>query len=158
MPPRTPRTFAEIARVGPIAHQGEVIAQTIADRSFTGIVAVCTPEEMPVNETLALREALVAEQLDLDAVVLNARYPDRFDDASTVTLRETLTTTTATAARIALQAALSEQARARIHDLQEARLSAAFPDRLLTLPFVFSPQLGPDQLEELADVLDQELR
>jgi anion-transporting ArsA/GET3 family ATPase len=49
---KTPRTFAEIARVGPIAHQGRTIATTIADREFTGVVAVATAEEMPVNETL----------------------------------------------------------------------------------------------------------
>src|ERR1700759_4906976 len=30
---RTPRTFAEIAKVGPIAHQAGTIAQTIADPS-----------------------------------------------------------------------------------------------------------------------------
>ena len=33
---RTPKTFAEIARVGPIARQGSTIATTIADREFTG--------------------------------------------------------------------------------------------------------------------------
>ncbi len=37
---RTPRTFADIARVGPIAHQGRTIADTIADREFTGVIAV----------------------------------------------------------------------------------------------------------------------
>src|SRR5207248_4677750 len=47
---RTPRTFADIARVGPVAHQARTIAATIADRAFTGVVAVATPEEMPVNE------------------------------------------------------------------------------------------------------------
>src|SRR5439155_2876813 len=46
---RTPRTFAEIARVGPIARQGRKIAATLVDREFTGIVAVATPGEMPVN-------------------------------------------------------------------------------------------------------------
>ena len=51
---RTPRTFADIARVGPIAHQGRTIADTIADPEFTGVIAVATPEEMPVNETMAL--------------------------------------------------------------------------------------------------------
>ena len=35
---RTPRTFAEIARVGPIAHQGSTIADTIADPDFTGVI------------------------------------------------------------------------------------------------------------------------
>ena len=37
---RTPRTFAEIARVGPIGHQAQTIAQTIADREFTSVLAV----------------------------------------------------------------------------------------------------------------------
>jgi anion-transporting ArsA/GET3 family ATPase len=46
---RTPRTFAEIARVGPIAHQARTIAATIADREFTSVAAVATAEEMPVN-------------------------------------------------------------------------------------------------------------
>jgi len=32
---KTPATFAEIARVGPIAHQGRTIAATLADRDFT---------------------------------------------------------------------------------------------------------------------------
>ena len=38
---RTPRTFADIARVGPIARQGRTIATTIADPGFTAVVAVC---------------------------------------------------------------------------------------------------------------------
>ncbi len=46
---RTPRTFAEIARVGPIAHQARTIAATIADREFTAVAAVSTAEEMPVS-------------------------------------------------------------------------------------------------------------
>ncbi|MGL1724232.1 hypothetical protein ACSTHF_22940, partial [Vibrio parahaemolyticus] len=44
---KTPRTFADIARVGPIARQGRKIADTIDNPEFTGIVAVATPEEMP---------------------------------------------------------------------------------------------------------------
>src|SRR5437588_11102883 len=58
---RTPKTFAGIARVGPIAHQSSTIAETIADQQFTGVIAVTTPEEMPVNETLSLREALASD-------------------------------------------------------------------------------------------------
>ena len=77
---RTPRTFAEIARVGPIAHQAETIAHTIADREFTSVVAVSTASEMPVNETLWLRDELRTDGLALDAVIVNALYPDRFSD------------------------------------------------------------------------------
>ncbi len=78
---RTPRTFADIARVGPIAHQGRTIAETLADQDFTGVVAVATPEEMPVNETLTLCEDVEREELALDLVVLNGLYPVRFDPA-----------------------------------------------------------------------------
>ena len=71
----TPRTFAEIARVGPIARQAGKIAATIADREFTGVVAVALPEEMAVAETISLSAALAQEGLTLDLVVLNARLP-----------------------------------------------------------------------------------
>ena len=78
---RTPKTFADIARVGPIAHQGRTIADTIADPEFTGVVAVATPEEMPVNETLALAEELARDDLPLDLVIVNALYPARFEES-----------------------------------------------------------------------------
>ena len=71
---RTPRSFAEIARVGPIAHQAGSIAATIADPGFTAVVAVATAEEMPVNETLWLRDALADDDLRLDATIVNACY------------------------------------------------------------------------------------
>ena len=35
---------------GPIARQGRRIAETIANREFTGIVAVATPEDVAANE------------------------------------------------------------------------------------------------------------
>ena len=63
---RTPKTFAEIARVGPIAHQGRTIAATIADHEFTGVIAVATAEEMPVNETMALQDAITDDGLVLE--------------------------------------------------------------------------------------------
>ena len=75
---KTPRTFAEIARVGPIAHQGRIIADTLDDHDFTAVVAVATAEEMPVNETLAIKDELEREGLELAAVIVNALYPSRF--------------------------------------------------------------------------------
>ena len=64
---RTPRTFAEIARVGPIAHQGRTIAADDRRPRFTARGRGRTPEEMPVNETLALRDALAGDGLALDS-------------------------------------------------------------------------------------------
>src|SRR4051812_16840641 len=50
-----PATFAAAARVGPVAHQAGAIEQLLRDPARTGVVAVTTAEETPVNETLELR-------------------------------------------------------------------------------------------------------
>jgi anion-transporting ArsA/GET3 family ATPase len=154
---RTPRMFAEIARVGPIAHQGRQIASTIADRSFTGVVAVATPEEMPVNETLSLRDSLTEDGLDLDLVILNALYPIRFDDDEALQLTVALRRARSPLSRSALGAALSEHARAETQREQEQRLRSEIDGRLVSLPYVFADHIGPDELERLADLLEPQL-
>jgi anion-transporting ArsA/GET3 family ATPase len=151
---RTPRMFAEIAKVGPIAHQARTIAATIADREFTAVMAVSTPEEMPVNETLELRGVLAAspDPLELEAVILNARYPDRFTPADVAALNGALDSEPAPtpAGRAAIVAALAEHRRARLQDEQEQRLRSSFAERLRVLPYLFEPTIGIPQLERLA--------
>ena len=154
---RTPQTFADIARVGPIAHQGRQIAQTIADRGFTGVVAVATPEEMPVNETLSLQVSLNGDGLSLDLVVMNALYPIRFDDREIEQLGAALRRARSPLSRSALGAALSEHARAETQRLQERRLRAELDGRLVALPYLFSDHLGAEEVEELADTLEPQL-
>ena len=75
----TPRTFGEIARVGPIRRQATKVSEMLADPARTGYVAVALPEEMPVNETIELERRLRdAVGLGLDAIVMNAMWPERF--------------------------------------------------------------------------------
>jgi anion-transporting ArsA/GET3 family ATPase len=148
---RTPRTFAEIARVGPIAGTAQRIAATVADPEFTAVVAVCIAEEMPVNETLWLRDQLRTDGLELAAVVANALLPDRFTDAEARRLR----TAHRRRGTAALAAALSEHARAAAQHGELARLreglGAGVP--AADLPFLFSETLGVPELLRLADAL-----
>jgi anion-transporting ArsA/GET3 family ATPase len=150
----TPRTFAEIARVGPIARQGRRIAETINNHDFTGIVAVATPEEMPVNETLTLDEAVRAEGLQLDAVVVNALYPERFTGDEAAELEHALARVRASSSRAALRAALSENARAATQRDQVTRLRETLGMPLIELPYLFAEQIGRIELERLADRLE----
>src|SRR3954452_23372338 len=78
-----PGTFAGAAKMGPIARQGGIIHGMLADPGQTGIVAVATAEEMPVNETLSLRRSLRDDlpSQDLVAVVVNGVLPARFRGA-----------------------------------------------------------------------------
>jgi anion-transporting ArsA/GET3 family ATPase len=155
---RTPRTFADIARVGPIAHQGRTIADTLADPEFTGVIAVATPEEMPVNETLSLCAAVEREELALDLVVLNGVYPMRFTTGEVRQLGEALGRSRAPLPRSALRAALAEHARAANQRQQQARLAAGVNGQLVELPYVFSEHIGPRQVERLADALELAIR
>ena len=85
---QAPRTFASVARVGPIARQGHAIASFIGDPRRTAIMAVSSAEEMAVSETLqlsaSLREGL---GLDLSLVVVNAVVRHRFTGGDERTLQ-----------------------------------------------------------------------
>ncbi len=151
---KTPRTFAEIARVGPIAHQGRAIAETLADHDFTAVVAVATAEEMPVNETVAIRDELEREGLVLDAVILNALYRARFSTRDEGKLQKVLGQIETSPGRAAIRAALSEAARAAAQQEQRQRLRDGLRMELLELPYVFADQVGREQLEQLADALE----
>jgi hypothetical protein len=109
----------------------------------TGVVAVATPEEMPVNEVAHLRDEL-GHRLDL--VVANALRPDRFTDDEAALL-EPLAAGGAPAA----VAALAAHHRAGEQREQLDRLHAD-----VTLPFV-SGEDGAVDLHALADLLEEQL-
>jgi anion-transporting ArsA/GET3 family ATPase len=156
---RTPKAFADIARVGPIAHQGRQIAAMIYDRRLTAVVAVATPEEIPVNETLSLREALAHESIALELVIANGVYPTRFVEDEVGSLQRALEHSADVLARAAVRAALSEHARGETQRIQLDRLRAGLhlDGRLVELPFVFAENLDRPELERLADQLEVQL-
>ena len=82
---QTPRTFANIARVGPIKRPGARRSTTfIVNHRKTGVAIVALPEEMPVNETRRRSSATLTEEVGVavDRVVLNGLYPERFSRTS----------------------------------------------------------------------------
>jgi anion-transporting ArsA/GET3 family ATPase len=152
-----PRTFADAARVGPIARQGRTIQQMLTDPSRTGVVAVTTPEELPVNETLALRDGLRdGVGLELDAVVLNAVLPDRLSSPEARELAGALAAAPAGGARRrALHVAGHHHRRRRAQQAQTRRLRTALDGGapVLTLPFLFTAELGAADLDALSERL-----
>jgi anion-transporting ArsA/GET3 family ATPase len=147
---RTPRTFRDVARVGPISRQAGRIDAFLTNAELTGIVAVAAPEEMPVNETIEFIAALDEEmRLRPDAVVVNGVYPDRFRDAEVAAI-EALGSDSPR-----VRAALSTARRARHHRNQVRRLRRRAP--AITLPFLFETDLGDSSLDALADLLEGRL-
>jgi anion-transporting ArsA/GET3 family ATPase len=136
---RAPATFAEIARVGPIAHQGRTIDATLRDPAQTAVIAVVLPEEMPVTETLALRGRLhAALGHEPAAVVANACLPERIGPRQARTVAEALDAARDPVVHAALRSALSEQARTCAQREQLARLREGLDGIApLELPYVF---------------------
>jgi anion-transporting ArsA/GET3 family ATPase len=142
-----PRSFSEAARVGPVHRQAERIDAALRDPERTAVVAVATPEEMPVAETLELRDALPRRiGRALDAVVVNAVAPDRFAPAEAVRLA-TLEQTPA------VRAALWAHRRARAQRVQLRALRAGLGAAPAELPYLFSGALEPDGVRALAGAL-----
>src|SRR5690606_5034750 len=110
---RTPRTFAAIARVGPIHSQAEQLDRLITDHEHTGTAIVSLPEEMPVNESSTLERELRDEVgVAVDRVYMNGLYPERFSAEEAEKLAA-LADAEQGAVRAAARAALSEHGRAR---------------------------------------------
>jgi anion-transporting ArsA/GET3 family ATPase len=147
---QTPRTFANIARVGPIHSQAQRLDALLTDHDLTGTAIVALPEEMPVNESAALEKDLRDEVgVAVDRVYLNGLYPERFSLPEGGCLAE-LAGGEAGTVRAAARAALSEHGRARSQRTQLARLRRQVEAPVKTLPFLFEPELGPDGARELS--------
>jgi anion-transporting ArsA/GET3 family ATPase len=147
---QTPRTFAAIARVGPIHSQAQQLDRLITDSEHTGVAIVALPEEMPVNESAALEHDLRSEVgIAVDRVYMNAVYPERFSSEEAERLAQ-LSDEEEGVARAAIRAALSEHERARSQRAQLARLRRRVEAPVKTLPFLFEPELGVESARRLA--------
>jgi anion-transporting ArsA/GET3 family ATPase len=142
-----PRTFAQAARVGRIARQGRTIDAMVSDPQRTAVVAVARPEEMPVNETLSLQDAVRDEVgLEVGLVVANGVLSQRFTAADARALAEAPDVPEVRAARHSHARAQSQRAQ-----LRRLRRGARAP--VVTLPFLFED----DRLTRLARELERAL-
>jgi anion-transporting ArsA/GET3 family ATPase len=144
---RAPRTFAEIARVGPIAAQARQVAALLEDAGRSALIAVAQPAELPVSETLELEGRVLAELgRPLDAMIVNGLLPGRL--SATDVDRLAAGDGAVPAAVIVAARRRHGQATAQQGQLRRLRRHAVAP--VTTLPFLSRPQLDVDDLRELA--------
>jgi anion-transporting ArsA/GET3 family ATPase len=74
-----PQSINNLVKVGLIRSQTDWLLEILSDPQTTGLVAVCTPEEMPVSETIELATRVREETtVQLSAVVVNRVLPELF--------------------------------------------------------------------------------
>jgi Anion-transporting ATPase len=148
-----PRTLAAVARIGPVGEQARALHGFLTDATRTRYVGVSLPEEMSVREVVDLERGLHgAVGRTLDLIVVDGCYPERFSDEEVEQLES--------AARRhpsawAIGAALSEHRRARSHAEQVDWVRRHAEAPVVTLPFLFVPELAPRDLERLGRDLAQ---
>jgi anion-transporting ArsA/GET3 family ATPase len=147
---RTPRTFADIAQVGPIASQARQVDESLSDPRQTACIAVALPGELPVSETLELEDRM-QERLGrgLDGIVVNAVWPRRVTAPDLARLAAADGAVPGAAAHAARAAA----ARVRTQQAQLARLRREARAPVQPLPFVFAEHLGLEDVRRFSERL-----
>jgi anion-transporting ArsA/GET3 family ATPase len=148
---RTPGTFADIARVGPIASQSQRVREWLEDYRETAYVAVALPGELPVTETLQLGRRLRRSiGRRLETVVVNGVLPDRFTPEELERVRA------AGPPPVAAEVAQADGRAENQHE-QLSRLEEGADCPIHELPFLFTDALRPADVAGLADVLSPAL-
>ncbi|HEX6696217.1 MAG TPA: ArsA-related P-loop ATPase [Solirubrobacteraceae bacterium] len=151
---RTPHTFAEIARVGPIATQARRVAALLEDPGRSALVAVALPAELSVSETLDLEQRVAgAVGRPLDAVVVNGVVPRRFSAADV----DRLLSRDGEVPGPVVAAARRQHGQASTQQGQLRRLRRHASAHVTTLPYVPAPHLGLAEVRTLADELGRRL-
>ena len=145
----------DAARVGPIRAQAQDVVDLLSDPERCQVILVTLPEETPVNEVVETAYKLEDRVgIKLGPVVVNGVYP-RLEGLDVEPPADADLTEEQ-------RASLREAAdfRRRRQDLQAEqveRLREALPLPQLQLPFLFTPEVGPDQLETLAEALAEQV-
>jgi anion-transporting ArsA/GET3 family ATPase len=138
------RGLLDAVRVGPIRSQAQDVMELLTDPARCQILLVTLPEETPVNEVVETAYKLEDRVgVSLLGVVVNGLYPEVAglgSDPGTVPEADDLRA-----------AAAFRRARTELQTEQVARLADALPLPQIHLPFLFTTEVGPAEVDELAD-------
>ena len=145
------RGLLDAARVGPIRTQAQDVVDLLSDPDRSQVILVTLPEETPVNEVVETAYKLEDRVgIKLGPLVVNGVYP-RLEGLD-VAIPESAGVTDEQRAAL-LEAAAFRRSRQDLQAEQLRRLDDALPLPQLRLPFLFTPEVGPDELDRLADEL-----
>ena len=155
------RVLLDTVRVGPINAQAKEVLEMLTDHERCRVILVTLPEETPVNELVDTAFSLEDRVgIGLAPVVVNGVYdevagvdadPNEAAEAAGTTLRPG-------EAEVLAAAAEFRRDRTELQVEQVARLAEALPLAQMRLPFVFTTEIGPSELDELATRLLTEIQ
>jgi len=152
----------DAVRVGPIRTQAEDVLSLLSDPARCQVLLVTLPEETPVNEVVETAFKLEDRVgVSLAPVVVNGLYPaiDGLDAEVAEAARASGDVFLRPGEAEALRdAAAFRRSRTELQAEQVRRLADALPLAQLELPFLFTTELGPPEVDSLARSLADSVR
>lgn len=160
-----PTVIRDLVKVGLVRDQTDWMLDILNDAETTGVAVVTTPEEMPVNETIALFDRLENETgVAASALIINRVLPALFDRRQSELVgdldaaSELLADAVGPAVRAVIEAARITEARRTIGAAHLDRLRATRPDLApLMIPELFTRATGRRVVALVANALAEEL-
>jgi anion-transporting ArsA/GET3 family ATPase len=163
-----PQAINDLVKVGLIRGQTDWMLDILSDPVQTGLVAVTTPEEMPVSETLELVDRVATETtVRMSAVVVNRVLPELFGQREEEIFEElrqpevesVVSTRAGGSVAPVLEAARLAVTMRRTRSAHLQRLQAGLPADLpvLLLPYLFARTHGRRTTNQVAQSLGEEL-
>jgi anion-transporting ArsA/GET3 family ATPase len=163
-----PQAVNGLVKVGLIRTQTDWMLEMLSDPAITGLLAVCTPEEMPVTETIELAVRVREETtVQLAGVVVNRVLPELFgrqEEAvfeglaapKPLAVLDDLVGGDATPVLEAARLAVTMR-RTRSTHLERLREGIDADVPLLYLPYLFTRSHGLRTTRQVAESLGEEL-
>lgn len=153
--------LVDAARGGPVRVQAQDVVELLKDPQRCQVILVTLAEETPVNELTETAYRLEDQVgLTLGPIVVNACYEVLdlldVDPKAAAAGAGGRVLTDDEASRLAAAAAF-RSARQELQAAQIERLSAELPLPQLRLPHLFTPEIGPAEIDELATHLTAEI-
>ena len=162
----SPRGLLDAVKVGPINAQANAVIELLADPARCQVMLVTIPEETPVNELVDTAYTLEDRVgIKLAPVVINGCAPaiaglDEKAPSAEEVERDAGVADVFVRPQEAVDLAAAAAFRAERHALQREqadRLARRLPLPQIRLPFLYTADLGPAEVELLADVFTAEV-
>jgi anion-transporting ArsA/GET3 family ATPase len=146
-----PKAILAAVPEGPLTRDALKVRALVEDPVRTAALIVTLPEEMPVNESVELRDRLEKEVLlKPSGVIVNQLYPDHFPAGSPgARILERVRAEGDPVLEPVVIRARASRARRALNDRNLERLRAELPFPTVIIPKIFVPQLGPRELGDI---------
>ena len=148
---------ARMFPVGPIAAEARAVDAFVRSDTDAGVLLVTLAEEMPVNETLELRDQLVDHGIHIVSTVVNGMLPDRFTDDDIALLDDVRAETGELDIQTAIDTVMHEHARVRAQQAELQRLTDQIGP-VVSLPMQFAGSINRGTIDDMAARLARDTR